>query len=103
MATAGDTTGDTNGVDCCDGTDEEEWDAFVESRMPLPAATNIVPPGMTAGGLARRRASLAPQPVLPEIDHKIKQKALTVSGEMDAQTTLDDCGGAFMAAVEEDV
>ena len=72
--------------------------------MPAPGSVDIVPTGMTAGGLARRRASLAPQPVLPEIDHKINQKALTVSGETEQQTTLDDMyGGAFMAAVEEDV
>lgn len=72
-------------------------------RRRAPGAVDVVPKGMTAGGLARRRASLAPQPVLPEIDHKISQKVLTVSGEMEEATTMDDAGGAFMAAVEEDV
>ena len=107
-----------------DSDDDEEWDAFVDSRMPYvgfsctqtvrphllasllrraPGQQDVVPKGMTAGGLARRRASLAPQPILPEVDHKINQKVLTVSGELDASTTLDDMGGAFMAAVEEDV
>ena len=75
--------------------------AFLLRRAP--GQQDVVPKGMTAGGLARRRASLAPQPILPEVDHKINQKVLTVSGELDASTTLDDTGGAFMAAVEEDV
>eukprot|EP01047_Picozoa_sp_COSAG01_P078756 COSAG01_NODE_14675_length_1423_cov_0.677492_1_plen_82_part_00 len=57
--------------------------------MGKSVVVRVVP----GGGRILKRASLAPQPVLPEIDHKIKQKALTVSGEMDAQTTLDDCGG----------
>jgi hypothetical protein len=42
-----------------DYSSEEEWDAF--QAPPLPESDQVVPPGMTAGGLARRRASLAPQ------------------------------------------
>lgn len=51
---------------------------------------------MTAGGVARRRASLAPQPLLPELDHThtIMQHAM-------ADNTVSD--DRFMAAVEDDV
>ena len=44
-----------------DFSSEEEWDAFQAPPLPEPGQAEIVPPGMTAGGLARRRASLAPQ------------------------------------------
>lgn len=40
---------------------EEDWDDFQAPPMPENPPDQIVPPGMTAGGLARRRASLAPQ------------------------------------------
>ena len=44
-----------------DFSSEEEWDAFQAPPMPENQQDQVVPPGMTAGGLARRRASLAPQ------------------------------------------
>ena len=85
-----------------------DWDDFQVAPLPAPAlagAAEVLPSGMTAAGVARRRASLAPQPSLPEVDHNIGAKAMSVSLEMESSITadFDGGGGAFMAAVEEDV
>jgi hypothetical protein len=88
--------------------EEDDWDDFQVAPLPAPAlagAAEVLPSGMTAAGVARRRASLAPQPSLPEVDHNIGAKAMSVSLEMESSITadFDGGGGAFMAAVEEDV
>lgn len=84
-----------------DYSSEEEWDAF--QAPPLPESDQVVPPGMTAGGLARRRASLAPQPALAEVDHQLNRKVLAVSEEAGDGMAEDHGGWLFSAAVEDDV
>ena len=92
--------------------EEDEWDEF--SGAPLPSAAPAGQPevavaGITAAGVARRRASLAPQAALPEVDHNLAAKAMKVSAETEAALSfaIDSYssagGGGFMAAVEEDV
>lgn len=92
--------------------EEDEWDEF--SGAPLPSAApagqpDVAVAGITAAGVARRRASLAPQAALPEVNHNLAAKALKVSAETEAalSSAIDayssGAGGGFMAAVEEDV
>ena len=46
-----------------ESSDDDEFGDFVSAPLPEPPApgAEVVPPGLTAGSVARRRASLAPQ------------------------------------------